>query len=74
MNRCKKWNNALSGLANTIEQAGVKTNGHNFNEEKKVIDKFCKKEKIEGSFSERVLQVSEKYSDFKDYVKTIAKP
>lgn len=69
MSRCKKWNSALSGLSKTIEQSGMKTNNTNFKEEKKVIDEFCRKEKINGSFSERVLQVSENYNSFKSFVK-----
>lgn len=69
MSRCKKWNSALSGLAKTVQQSGLKTNDANFKEEKKVIDQFCRKEKIDGSFSERVLKVSENYNQFKAFVK-----
>ena len=68
MSRCTKWNNALSGLSKSIQQSGIKTNSSNFKEEKKVIEDFCKKEKINGSFSEKVLKVSDNYNSFKAFI------
>ena len=68
MSRFKQWRSALVGLSKSIEQSGIKTNKSNFKEEKKVIDDFCRKEKIGGSFSEKVLKVSDNYNSFKDFI------
>jgi hypothetical protein len=69
MSRCNDWTNALSGLSNTIKSNGIKLNKSNYNIEIKIINKYCNLNKIKGSLSQRILETSQQFNQFKQYLK-----
>lgn len=72
MSRYRDWTNALNGCINYMHKQGFDKNNR-WDDTYKAIVKFCKKNGIQGSFSTKCLAVGKRFSDFKDYVKTINK-
>lgn len=70
MSRYKEWTSSLNGISNGMKNAGFVVNSNNYRVEEEIIREFCKVESIYGSFSQRVLSVSENYGKFKEFLKT----
>lgn len=64
MSRYREWNRALSGISNYMS-GKVKLNDRDFKVEIAAINKFCKKEGIEGSLTTKILATSKRFADFK---------
>ena len=73
MNRCKKWNNAFAGISNFLDKKGFKLNNSNMKIEARIVNTYCKRHKIKGSFSERILLITDNFESFKQYINTITK-
>ena len=65
MSRYQEWNKALNGMSKAMRGMGFKTTPFNRNIESEVISEYCKINKIEGIFSDKVLIVSKEFEKFK---------
>lgn len=69
MSRYQEWNHALNGISKTIKYCGFKVNSNNFTIESNFVNKYSKLNKLEGSFTERLLLISEDFKPFKQFLK-----
>jgi hypothetical protein len=64
MSRYRQWTQAYNGLLNSMDSAGIKPQKQN-----KVIKAFVKENKIQGEYSSQILQISERFNEFKQFIK-----
>ncbi len=72
MSRYNLWINAHSKIAKYIRNnSGIEVNKHNFYVENSIFNNYCKKYKIIGSFSTRILLVNNNLNQLYEYVKQL---
>ena len=68
MSRFNEWSNALNGISNIIKKAGHKVNNGNYKIESKFINDYSRINNLKGSFSERVLLISNNFKNFREHI------
>jgi hypothetical protein len=79
MSRFQDWNRAWSGIATYLSRQGLvldircvkgKKDRYIGVEVPKIVRRYCKNKKIQGSLTSMYLQVSKDFEPFKEWVKT----
>jgi len=77
MSRCNEWNSALQGFGWYLVKQGFildirgikgKSDRYYGVELHKIINKYCRVKKIQGSFSTRILKMNEDFKSFREWV------
>lgn len=68
MSRFHEWTSAWNGMINYMNKVGIRVYKHNTIKEGHIFNDYCRKNKIKGSFSERVLLVEEDFESFRKYI------
>jgi len=73
MTRFRQWTFAYNGLAKAVRDSGILTRSNSFKVEDEVISEFIKANKIKGDYSTKILAISARFQEFKQFVNNKAK-
>ena len=71
MSRCHEWHSTWEGIVNYIAKEGIEVNPNHLWVETKIVNRYCKENKILGSFSDRILEIGKDFKSFKKYIETL---
>ncbi len=70
MSRYNDWLNAHAGISKFVRDNvnDIDFNEHNFKMENRIINRYCMEKKINGSFSQKILQIDADFQLFRKYI------